>query len=227
MGKAESAYPRGFDFEQFWAGLQETRKLIEEVARHQEETDRQMKETDRRMQETDRQMQETDRQLKETAEQMKETDKRMQETDKRIGKLTGRFGEVVEQMMAPNLAAKFRDLGFEFEKTTRNTEIVDRKHDIILETDAFLENGLFALVVEIKSKPSIDDVDYHIEKMGKLRKYADLKGDPRKYLGAMAGVVFSESVSNYALKNGLYVIEPSGDALTIIEPKGKYKAREW
>jgi hypothetical protein len=63
--------------------------------------------------------------------------------------------------------------------------------------------------------------------MEKLRKYADFHGDKRKYLGAMAGVVFGDSEKTYALKKGFYVIEPSGDTFTIIEPKGNYSPREW
>jgi hypothetical protein len=47
------------------------------------------------------------------------------------------------------------------------------------------------------------------------------------YLGAVAGVVFSESEKNYAMKNGFYVIEPSGDTFTITKPEGKYHPREW
>jgi hypothetical protein len=212
-------------------GFKELKKFQEETAQQMKETDRQMKETDRRLEETAQQMKETDRQMKENARRMKETDQRieetarqMKETDRRLGKLTNRFGEVIEHMIVPNLVAKFRELGFEFTKATRNTEIVDRKHDIILETDAFLENGDKVMVVEIKSKPSTDDVDDHIERMEKLRKYADLRGDKRGYLGAIAGVVVSESLSVYALKNGFYVIEPSGDTFNIIEPKGPH---EW
>jgi hypothetical protein len=29
------------------------------------------------------------------------------------------------------------------------------------------------------------------------------------------------------MKNGFYVIEPSGDTFSIIEPEGKYRPREW
>jgi hypothetical protein len=158
---------------------------------------------------------------------VQETSLQVKDTNRRVGELTGRFGEVVEHMIVPNLVEKFRRLGFEFEKTNRNVEIVDRKHDIILEVDAFLENGDKVMVVEIKSKPGTGDVDRHIEKMEKLRRYADLKGDRRAYLGAIAGVVFSESAGVYALKNGFYVIEPSGDSLRIIEPTGKHHPREW
>ncbi|MDR1863479.1 MAG: hypothetical protein LBQ67_06115, partial [Treponema sp.] len=60
-----------------------------------------------------------------------------------------------------------------------------------------------------------------------LRKYADLHNDKRVYLGALAGVVFSESEKTYALKKGLYVIEPSGDTFTITPPTGGYHPHEW
>jgi hypothetical protein len=83
------------------------------------------------------------------------------------------------------------------------------------------------MIVEIKNKPSVEDINDHIERMEKLRQYADLHDDKRKYLGAMAGVVFSESAKTYALKKGFYVIEPSGDTFAITEPKGHYHPHEW
>jgi hypothetical protein len=83
------------------------------------------------------------------------------------------------------------------------------------------------MAVEIKTKPRIGDIDEHIERMEKLRAYADLHNDTRVYRGAIAGVVFSESEKTYALKKGLYVIEPSGDTFTIIEPSGAYYPHEW
>ena len=167
------AIGEGLTFEKVWAALMETREQIKE-------TGRQMKETDKRL-----------------AEQMKETDRRlakqMKETDRQIGKLGNRFGEMVEYMIVPNLVAKFQELGFEFEKTHCDTEIRDQKHNIFTEVDVFLENGDKVMIVEIKTKPNVDDINDHIERMEKLRKYADLHNDKRKYLGAIAGVVFGDS----------------------------------
>jgi hypothetical protein len=162
-----------------------------------------------------------------TDELIKENARQMKETDKRVGALTNRFGEMVEYMIVPNLVAKFHELGFEFEKTHRDTEIRDREHNIFTEVDVFLENGDKVMIVETKTKPNIDDINDHIERMEKLRKYADFHDDKRKYLGAMAGVVFGDSEKTYALKKGFYVIEPSGDTFTIIEPKGDYYPHEW
>ncbi|MDR1046623.1 MAG: hypothetical protein LBL64_02515 [Treponema sp.] len=161
-----------------------------------------------------------------TNEQMKETDRQMKATDRRLGELTNRFGDMVEYMVLPNLVTKFEELRFTFTRANR-TEIRDREHGIFMEVDALLENGDKVMAVEIKTKPNTQDIDEHVERMEKLRRYADLHDDKRVYLGAVAGVVFSESEKNYAMKNGFYVIEPSGDTFSIIEPEGKYRPREW
>ncbi|MDR0586368.1 MAG: hypothetical protein LBG26_03925 [Treponema sp.] len=201
------------DFDTVWAAIQATNE--------------QLRETDRIVRETDRIVKENAIQMKETDKQMKETYKQMKETDKRVGEITNRFGEMVEYMVVPNLVAKFRELNFEFEKTHRDTVIASKEHNIYTEVDAFLENGDKVMIVEIKNKPSVDDIDDHVKRMEKLRAYADLHNDRRTYLGAIAGVVFNDSEKTYALKNGFYVIEPSGDTFTITEPAGKYHPHEW
>jgi hypothetical protein len=97
---------------------------------------------------------------------------------------------------------------------------VDRKHNIFTEVDAFLENGDKVMIVETKVAPDMNDVDKHGERMEKMRRYADLRGDSRIYLGAIAGVVIDDSVSKYILQNGFYVVEPSGKTFNIIKPEG-------
>jgi DNA gyrase/topoisomerase IV subunit A len=196
------AIGEGLTFEKVWAAIQATNEQIKENARREEERTRRQ----------ERMIEETNRQMK--------------ITDKKLGELTNRFGDMVEYMVLPNLVSKFEELGFTFTKANR-TEIRDREHDIFTEVDALLENGDKVMAVEIKSKPNVDDIQYHMERMGKLRKYADLHNDRRVYLGAVAGVVFGESEKTYALKNGFYVIEPSGETFKITEPKDKYRPREW
>ncbi|MDR2630550.1 MAG: hypothetical protein LBC60_06485 [Spirochaetaceae bacterium] len=187
-------------------------------------------------QETDRKFQETDRKFQETREQMKEEERKlreqMKETDKRVGELTNRFGDMVEHMVVPNLLAKFKTLGFTFEVATRDYKIADEKNGIFVEVDAFLQNGDKVMIVEIKATPTIKDINEQVKRMEKMRKYADLRGangirDTRKYLGAIAGVVMSDSIKNHALKNGFFVVIPSGDTFNIIKPEGKYRIKEW
>jgi hypothetical protein len=45
------------------------------------------------------------------------------------------------------------------------------------------------MIVEVKTKPYIGDITEHLERMKKIRSYADLHNDKRKFLGAIAGMV--------------------------------------
>jgi hypothetical protein len=94
------------------------------------------------------------------------------------------------------------------------------------EVDILLENGDIVVAVEVKSKPNVDDVNDHIQRMEILRRYADKKQDKRRYQGAIAGAVMSEAVRRYILKKGFYVIEQTGDTVQINVPQG-FKACEW
>ncbi|MDR0312369.1 MAG: hypothetical protein LBI14_02105, partial [Treponema sp.] len=141
----------------------------------------------------------------ETDRQMKETDRQMQETDRRLGKLGLRMGEVVEYLVAPNLREKFRELGYDFPQANHNSSVSDHDNNIFLEIDIKLENGDKAMLVEAKTKPSTEDVREHIRRLEKMRKYADLHGDRRAFLGAVAGVVMTDNVKKYALKQGFFV----------------------
>jgi hypothetical protein len=164
-------------------------------------------------------------QVKELAENQKETDRQMKETDRQLGKLGSRFGEVVEYMVAPNLREKFRELGYDFPKTNQSTYVNDIDNKISFEIDIMLENGDKAMLVEVKTKPSAEDVQDHIKRIEKMRKYADLHDDRRTFLGAVAAAVMTKNVKEYTLKQGLFVIEPAGETFSIIPPDNNPK--EW
>ena len=244
----QPTYPKGITFEHVWAALmenreqqKETERIIkesqQETARRQEETARQIREsqqeTARRQEETARQIresqQETARRQEETARQIKEsqeeTDRQIKDINKRFGEYSNRLGEISEYMIAPNLREKFNELDFNFQKTSKNTEVSDHQNDIFFEIDYFLENYSKAMLVEVKTKLISDHVNAHIERLEKMRRYADLHGDKRSFLGAVAGVVIPDEIRRLALNNGLFVIEPSGETFKITQPNGKPK--EW
>ena len=193
-------------FESVWAALQETDRILKEsIERH-------------------------DREMKESAERHKEFEEEMKkskaEFNERLGNYINLFGDFTEYTMAPKLREKFMELGLDFPKANRNTSVKDNKtKKILLETDVMLENGDKAMMVEIKTQLTIERVNKHIERLEKMRKHADLHGDKRTFLGAVAGVVVADEVREYALNQGLYLIEPAGEDLYITPPNGKPK--EW
>jgi hypothetical protein len=195
-------------FESVWAILQETDRIVKENAQGMKELRESQKETDRI--------------VKENALQMKESKANFNE---RLGNYINLFGDFTEYMMAPKLREKFEDFGLFFPKTSRNVSVKDKNKNVILETDAMLENGDKAMLVEIKTQLTVERVNKHIERLEKMRKHADLYDDKRTFLGAVAGVVVDDEVRDYALNKGFYLIEPAGEELNITPPNGKPK--EW
>jgi len=164
--------------------------------------------------------------MKENAERLdRELKKSAKRLDKQLGKLGNRFGEMVEYMVAPNLIAKFKKLGFVFDKVYHDAVIKDSENNTSTQVDITLESGDKVMIVEVKSKPSTEDITDHIERMTKVKAHAQKKGDTRKFLGAVAGMVFIDNEKAFALKNGFYVIEPSGETFKITPPDGQ--PREW
>jgi predicted AAA+ superfamily ATPase len=148
----------------------------------------------------------------------------IQQNQKLMSDLGRKFGKIIEHMFIPNLKEKFNAQGYEFGKASSNVFIENRAHNIYAEIDVFLENGDCALAVEVKTQAGISDIQEHMERMEKLRRYFDLHGDTRKLYGAMAAAVIPGNVHDYALKQGFYLIRQSGDTVSIEEPQGKPRA---
>jgi hypothetical protein len=203
-----------------------------------QETDRKFQETDRAMKESDRKFremtQESDRKFREMSqetdlairEMSQETKQALKEASRIVGNLGNKLGIVVEHLVLANIKEKFNGLGYEFTKMGPNVLIDDKKKQIITQIDAMLENGEYAIAIEVKTQLNVGHVDEHLERMEKLRRYADDRKDTRKFLGAVAGAVVADNVKTYALKKGFYVIRQSGDTVTIENP-ADFKPREW
>ena len=207
------------NFEKVWAMFQETDRKFQILS---QETREQMKETAERQRETDRQM-------KETAERQKETDRILSEKasllNAQIGSLTNLFGDFTLGMVAPRLREKFMDFGLVFPKTSPNVYINDTKNEISFEIDILLENGEKAMLVDVKTKLTEERINKHVNRLEKMRKHADLYGDKRAFLGAVAGFAITDEVKKIALGHGFYLIEPDGENFNITPPHDKPK--EW
>jgi hypothetical protein len=166
---------------------------------------------------------------KETARQIKESATRL---NKQIGKLNNCFGEMVKNMVMPDMVSKFSELGLVFTQAYSHTVIYDEEYNILTEVDITLENGDKVMIAELKLKPNTKDIADHVKRMEMLRLHADLHGDKRKYLGTIVGMLFDKEEKQYALKNGFYVVEPCvvescEETFTITEPSGDCSPKEW
>ena len=156
-----------------------------------------------------------------------EDKERNKELREQMGALHNRFGEMAEHLVAPGIKKKFNELGFNFTGNLRDWEIREPGNpNASAEIDILLENCDIAVAVEVKVKPKQADVDDHLRRMEIVRKVTDMRGDRRKFYGAIAGAIMSDSVRAYALKCGLYVLEQSGDTMQMSIPEN-FVPREW
>ena len=186
------------------------------------------RETDRQFQETGRKIQEVTEQIKETKLMMQETDRRMKETDKKISALGSRIGEIVESMVSGNgnIVDKFYALGYEITEWNPRKKFINKNLGIRGEADVFLENGDVAILIEVKTSLETADVRDHIKRLEKFRRYADVKEDRRRFIGAVAGAVVDDEAAAFAHENGMYVIVQSGEAVEIVTPPEGFTAKE-
>ncbi|GHT41499.1 hypothetical protein FACS189443_3370 [Planctomycetales bacterium] len=158
------------------------------------------------------------------AAERKEAEKKL---NKQIGFLSNRIGDIIQAMVEGNIVDKFQRMGYEFTQCANNVKFRNKKQEVIGEIDLLLEDGDVALLIEVKTTLEEADVKEHIVRLEKYGRYADAKGDKRRFVAAVAGAVVSQSVRNFAHQNGIYVIVQSGEAVRIIKPPKGFTPQEW
>jgi len=168
------------------------------------------KETDRRL---DERIAETDRRL----------DQRLDELGKQIGGLGNRLGEFVEGVVRPGLVRLFRERGIEVHQTLRDLEA--RRGGEAAQIDLLVVNADHAVVVEVKSKLGTDDVDEHVERIGRFKRLFPQYRDTR-LVGAVAAMVVPDDAAQHAERRGLFVIGQAGDDAVFLNSEG-FEPRAW
>jgi hypothetical protein len=213
-------------FKEIWELYRETDRKFQETDRKWEETRLQFQETDRllteKFQKTDRKFQETDRLL---TEKFQETDKKIKEVSKQIGDLGGRLGEFVEEMVRPAVVRLFQQRGLRVHEAISDIRAYDDNGNFKLQLDILVINQNEAIAVECKSKCSEDDVNEHIERLGKMKEFLPRYAE-YNISGAIASMVMPEDVGKYAYRKGLYVLVQNGDIVEI-KNDDKFKPRLW
>jgi len=216
---------KGLTFEKVWALMQE---LAEKEAEREAKLNKKLAAQEAKWKE------DTEKAKQEAAEERKELDRRLKETDrivrrngKQLGEVHRRFGQLAEHLVAPGIAKRFNELGYNFDlMAPKGIKILDENGKIKTEIDLLLENGKTIIAVEVKSRPVIQDVEHHIKRLEILRDKRSLLNDQRKVQGGIAGAIYEDEVKKAVREAGLFVIEQSGDTMKIDMPDG-FIPREW
>ncbi|MCL2557000.1 MAG: hypothetical protein FWE09_00815 [Treponema sp.] len=205
--------------EEIWAILRDVSKSQREFS---EQMSEQMKENERRLK---AEIEQREAYVAERAAAERKRDEEWSRLNSKLGGIENTFGEIVEHLVAPGIADRFNDLGFNLALSSKNLELREGKRRIA-EIDLFLESADSIVAVEVKAKPHLNDMDKHQARIETLRAYRSGLGDKRRILGAIAGAAFGAAERKAALDAGFYVIVQSGDTMAMDIPEG-FKPREW
>ena len=166
---------------------------------------------------------ETERAFLETERQFKATDLRIDRVSTLVGNLGGRWGEFVEGLIAPACIAMFRERGIQVD------EIFPRVRKVIggkpLEIDLLVANTVDAVLVEVKSQLQVEDVRNHLTRLSDFKSYFPRYANCQVY-GAVAGIVVESKADQFAMKQGLFVIEQSGETVRLANDE-QFQPKVW
>ena len=215
METASIDYPRGITFEQVWAALMEDRERQKESSA---KFDREM----------EKRREEFDHEMDKLKERLKETERLIKKNGEQIGGLHNSFGELAEHLVAPGIAMRFNEQGYQFNIEIPKRFVIKEQGKTKTEIDILLVNSECIIAVEVKARVQSDkennDIDHHIQRMAILRKYWPT--EQRKLLGAIAGAMFESGAKEAALQAGFFVLEQSGDTMKMDLPEG-FIPKEW
>jgi hypothetical protein len=216
---------------EIWDILKENSLQIGRLQSAQLETDRILKELSAEIKETSREIKENSREIKEVHKELsaeiKETQKitahEIKAVNTSIGRLSNRLGEFVEEAVRPSAVRLFRERGIDIHEVQQS--ITAKRDGEQLEIDLLVVNNENVVVIECKSNLSVDDVNDHLERLEKIKRFLPDHLNKR-ISGAVAGMVIPDNVATNAIKKGLYVIGQNGDHLELRNEQS-FTAKAW
>ncbi|CAN2041207.1 DUF3782 domain-containing protein [Candidatus Magnetomoraceae bacterium gMMP-15] len=211
--------------------LQEMEKEVQEIWGLFRETDRRFKEAEKlmsqRSQEADKEFKEMKKLLfqsfQETDRRFKETDKEIKRVSKNIDNLGGKWGKFVEGLVTPGVIRMFNERGIEIKTTSQRVKV--RRGSDKMEIDILGVNTEYVMLVEVKSTLGVDDVNDHLDRLSKFKRFMPEYAD-KKVIGAVAGIVIDKGADRFAYRQGLFIIVQTGETVQILNDK-KFKPKHW
>jgi multidrug efflux pump subunit AcrA (membrane-fusion protein) len=200
----------------------------ERLAREQEQQDREAKWKQERLV-REQEQQEREAKLQQDRQKRQEEFAQWQkEMNKRIGQIGRTAGTVVEEIIASRLWEKFSAFSYGFEAAFQYVPVYDtQRKKTLTDIDILLFGDTHAMAVEVKSHLELEDVNFHIWRMGKIGEFPPAQVQGRVLLGAVGGANIDGDALVRAQELGFFVIELSGDAVRLAESPPDFVPKEW
>ena len=155
---------------------------------------------------------------------MQKTDEQMRKTDEKLNKsieetkalkqilfgLGNNLGQITEDYFYNSIAIDKKIDDIQYDYISRNLKIEGKQ--INGEYDIVLINSERLLVIEVKQKPHINDIEKFVNKQLPAFKQLFPIYSGYKIYGAIAGMAFSADTKDAAKENGLYILTQNQDS---------------
>ena len=129
----------------------------------------------------------------------------------------------MENLVAPACETLFLERGIPVHQVSQR--IKKRKKGETLEIDILVLNQDHTLVVEVKSRLSVADVQEFIADLQRFRHFFPEYAQNQLY-GAVAGIIIDEGADRYAYRQGLFVLAQSGEAIALLN-NDEFQPKAW
>ena len=106
-------------------------------------------------------------------------------------------------------------------------KVNDENRKLITDIDVLLQDGDKVMAVEVKTKPTVSDVERHILRMEQIQQYKPGDTVNKKVYGAIAGAMIDDEVLQAAFDAGFYVVSQTGDNVNIVSPPNNFEPKYW
>jgi hypothetical protein len=177
-------------------------------------------EFDRRMAESKA---EADRRAAEADRRMERLEQLAANVSREVSRLGDRWGLFVENIVAPAVLRLFQERGIEIRHLYRRA--VSDIPGAEMGVDILAVNGDVAVVVEVKSRLTKEDVDDFCESLQRFKQAFPERVNHQIY-GAVAAIEFVKDIDRYAYRKGLFVIRQCGDSVELANDDS-FQPRAW
>ena len=204
-------------------------KLEKERAAQQEQLEKEQKERQEKWEkEREAREKENARSLAESRARLEKAERLMDRVAENVGGLNRSMGELIETLIAARLWEKFSDYPYNLKRAYQRIPVFNENNMIVTDIDILLSNTEWVMVVEVKRElKRKDDVDHHIVRMERIRKYPPLETIGKRMVGAMAGGVVEPEIRDYIHRAGFFVLELTGENVSLVKPAVEFTPREW
>jgi hypothetical protein len=173
-----------------------------------------MKELRESQKETDRQLRKTDLQLQKTDLQLQATARKLDSIGEMVGGISNNQGDVAEEFFIRGFDQTMALDNLVFDQLLKNYFI--KQKQLTDEFDIVLINEKIVVVIEVKYKVHLKDIEKMVEKkLPNFRTLASFYNDHKLY-GAIAGFSIPDDVVRKADQVGLFVLGRSGTNMTLL-----------